>query len=85
MNTQINSTAPSVGSSALFGSWLPAKDAPKRTTLIVGDAGKTGAGYHNGRGQWFIYGTSLPMETPTHWMPFPFPPNASGHTSQPPK
>ena len=56
--------------------WLPAKDAPKRDTVIVGNVETTGAGWHNGRGQWFVYGSSIPMETPTHYMPFPSPPNS---------
>lgn len=61
--------------------WLPAKDAPERETVIVGDAKNTGAGWHNGYGQWFVYGTSIPMETPTHYMPFPSPPNNQAHSA----
>ncbi len=59
--------------------WLPSKDAPERETVIVRDAKNTGAGWHNGHGQWFVYGSSIPMETPTHYMPFPSVPNGQGH------
>jgi hypothetical protein len=78
-NTE-DSSAVSVESPVLFGTWLPSKDAPKRETVIVGDAKNTGAGWHNGHGQWFAYGSSIPMETPTHYMPFPSLPNAKDQT-----
>jgi len=61
---------------ASCSAWLPAEDAPKGDTVIVGDVETTGAGWHNGRGQWFVYGSSIPMETPTHYMPFPPSPNS---------
>ena len=65
-----------VDSSALLGVWQPIETAPPRETVIVGDASKVGAGFCNEFNRWFVYGTfNIPMETPTHWMPFPSPPN----------
>ena len=54
--------------------WEVIDSCPPHTTVIVGDVKKTGSGYHNGFGQWFAYGSSTPIETPTHWMPYPKPP-----------
>ena len=54
--------------------WRPAEDAPARETVIVGSCGKVGAGWRDDKGDWFVYGTTIKMEKPTHYMPLPSPP-----------
>ena len=63
-------------SSSLLGQWMPIDTAPIRVTVIVGDAENTGSGWQDRLGRWFVYGSTIPMLTPTHWMEFPSPPNA---------
>lgn len=56
--------------------WQKIETAPPRKTVVVGGVNKVGAGYCDEINRWFVYGTSnISMEKPTHWMPFPSPPN----------
>jgi hypothetical protein len=56
--------------------WQTVDSAPIRKNVIVGDPKRqaVGAGYRDRSGQWYAYSANTPMETPTHWMPFPDPP-----------
>jgi hypothetical protein len=50
--------------------WHPIVSAPIRQAVVVCRNGNTGCGWRNEAGVWFVYGTSIRMETPEFWHPF---------------
>lgn len=75
----LTTTLAGVESSALFGAWTPATDAPLSSPCLVTDGDRVEKARWMPRNREWVFPHAKLRLVPTHWMPLPDPPNSTIH------